>query len=110
MERCGIQKSGMNVTSYITLDVRYGDLRTSVGGHIISPTASNFQYDDVLKFSCSRGWAASVRGWFVFDASNIQLHRTNELPMYFNAGNQWTQDIEIVMHYDHDVIVVCEMT
>jgi hypothetical protein len=110
MERQGIPRSGMNVTTYITLDVNYGDLRQEVGGHTISPTNSIFSKGDIIEFKCNRGWATSVKGWYVFHVDNTNLRRLAQLPMYFEKGNQWTQDISITMHYDHDVIVVCEMT
>lgn len=99
-----------NVSTYITLDVNYGDLRANVGGHTVTPTTATFEKGDTLKFVCNRGWATSVKGWYVFHIDNARFHRVGQLPMYFQKGNQWTQEIEIAMMYDHDVIVVVEMT
>lgn len=99
----------MNVSTYITTNVAYGSLFSEIGGHTISQSSSSFSFGDVVKFTCNRGWTTCIGGWYVFHANNATYHRTDQLPMYFRTGNQWTTEIEIVMHYNHDVIVVAEM-
>ena len=98
------------VRAYITPDVVYGKLYDEIGGHTISPTSSSFEFGDVIKFVCNRGYTTTVKGWYVFHVNNEKYHRIGQLPTYFRSGNQWTTDMELIMHYDHDVIVVAEMT
>ena len=100
----------MNVTAYITPDVCYGGLFQEVGGHTITPTAVSCSFNDAITFTCNRGWTTAVKGWYVFHIDNARFHRIGQLPLYIKSGHQCGTEIELIMHYDHDVIVVCEMT
>ena len=96
--------------AYVTNDVMYGGLFSEIGGNTLTVTSSRFDPGDVIHFSYNPGWTLSVKGWHVFSETNRTFHREGQLPMYFKNGNDNTEEMDLIMAYNEDIIVVLELT